>query len=120
VEDEARWLVEDTARLRWCVALRELCADFAVADLCFAVLEDFDLEWEGECARWVVDLAMVACAGVREEFTRAAPADIANSTASEKAMNAVRTIGGTRRNQSMLSVRRGGAHLEYRRWFRFV
>jgi hypothetical protein len=44
---------------------------------------------------------------------RAAPADVATSVATERTMRAARTIRGTRRNQSMLSVRRSGVHLEY-------
>jgi hypothetical protein len=91
--------------------VRELRVAAGVPDLRFAVVEDTGRE--GECVLCTVDLVMVAWAGVRKVLMRAAPADVATNTASEKAMNAVRTIGGTRRNQSMLSVRRSGVHLEY-------
>ena len=112
-EDVVRWLEDDTDSLPRRAAVRELRVAVAVPDLRFAVRGDRDAEREGECARFTVDLVMVACAGVCTELMRAAPADVATSVASERTMRAARTIGGTRRNQSMLSVRRSGVHLEF-------
>jgi len=62
--------------------------------------------------RCSVDLLIVACARGRDGTMRAALAEIATNVTSKKDKNAVRTIGGTRRNLSTTSVRRGSFDLE--------
>ena len=98
-----------------CVPRRTgLCAlrlAVAVPAVRWAVFEACAAGREGRWELWT-DLVMEACAGVRKVSMRAAPADVATNPVSKKAINAVRTIRGARRNQSIFSVRRSRAKLE--------
>ena len=60
-----------------------------------------------ECGRCTEPFLTEACSGKRTVFMRAAAADAESNVTSKKKINALRTIMGTRRIESISSVRRG-------------